>query len=180
MDDGGKRNPPSGNAPWRSARADARISVMGEPSFVAENDAAALSGYFIRGNSGGDGRRWYQGPDYFRRFLGKDRPGGGCRSGSPVSRHRGSPGEVENTPRGDAPPRMTPPPRLDPVAYPGIIEPLTLELEAGPSTVLLGANGAGKSVLMRLMHGLLAPTEGKVSWSGDNPRRHQAMVFQRP
>ena len=67
--------------------------------------------------------------------------------------------------------------RLDAVAYRGIIEPLTLELEAGPSTVLLGANGAGKSVLMRLMHGLLAPTEGKVSWSGDNPRRHQAMVF---
>jgi tungstate transport system ATP-binding protein len=70
--------------------------------------------------------------------------------------------------------------RLEAVAYRAIIEPLTLELEAGPSTVLLGANGAGKSVLMRLMHGLLAPTEGKISWSGENPRRHQAMVFQRP
>jgi len=70
--------------------------------------------------------------------------------------------------------------RLESVAYRGIIEPLTLELDAGPSTVLLGANGAGKSVLMRLMHGLLAPSQGKVSWSGANPRRHQAMVFQRP
>jgi tungstate transport system ATP-binding protein len=70
--------------------------------------------------------------------------------------------------------------RLEAVAYRGIIEPLTLELEAGASTVLLGANGAGKSVLMRLMHGLLAPTQGKISWSGENPRRHQAMVFQRP
>jgi tungstate transport system ATP-binding protein len=70
--------------------------------------------------------------------------------------------------------------RLEGVAYRGIIEPLTLELEAGPSTVLLGANGAGKSVLMRLMHGLLAPSQGKVSWSGANPRRLQAMVFQRP
>ena len=70
--------------------------------------------------------------------------------------------------------------RLDGVAYRGIIEPLTLELGAGPSTVILGANGAGKSVLMRLMHGLLAPTGGRVSWSGENPRRHQAMVFQRP
>jgi len=70
--------------------------------------------------------------------------------------------------------------RLDSVAYRGIIEPLTLELGAGPSTIILGANGAGKSVLMRLMHGLLAPTGGKISWSGEDPRRHQAMVFQRP
>jgi tungstate transport system ATP-binding protein len=58
-----------------------------------------------------------------------------------------------------------------------IIEPLTLAIEAGPSTILLGANGAGKSVLMRLMHGLLAPSSGKVSWRGSG---QQAMVFQRP
>ncbi len=70
--------------------------------------------------------------------------------------------------------------RLEAVAYHGIIDRLTLELGAGPSTIILGANGAGKSVLMRLMHGLLVPTEGKISWSGENPRRHQAMVFQRP
>jgi tungstate transport system ATP-binding protein len=75
---------------------------------------------------------------------------------------------------------MIMPLKLEGVAYRGIIEPLTLELRAGPSTVILGANGAGKSVLMRLMHGLLTPTEGRVSWSGGNPRRHQAMVFQRP
>ena len=70
--------------------------------------------------------------------------------------------------------------RLEAVAYRGIIEPLSLELGGGPSTIILGANGAGKSVLMRLMHGLLAPTAGKIVWSGENPRRHQAMVFQRP
>jgi tungstate transport system ATP-binding protein len=75
---------------------------------------------------------------------------------------------------------MIMPLKLEGVAYRGIIEPLTLQLEAGPATVILGANGAGKSVLMRLMHGLLTPTEGKVCWSGENPRRHQAMVFQRP
>jgi len=61
-----------------------------------------------------------------------------------------------------------------------IIEPLSLALEAGTSTIVLGANGAGKSVLMRLMHGLLAPTGGRVAWSGDGARRRQAMVFQRP
>jgi tungstate transport system ATP-binding protein len=61
-----------------------------------------------------------------------------------------------------------------------IIPPLDLTLEAGASTVILGANGAGKSVLMRLMHGLLAPSTGRVVWSTDGPRRRQAMVFQRP
>jgi tungstate transport system ATP-binding protein len=61
-----------------------------------------------------------------------------------------------------------------------IIDPLDLTLEAGASTVILGANGAGKSVLMRLMHGLLAPSTGRVAWSSEGPRRRQAMVFQRP
>jgi tungstate transport system ATP-binding protein len=61
-----------------------------------------------------------------------------------------------------------------------IIDGVSLELEAGQSTIILGANGAGKSVLMRLMHGLLAPTSGRVAWSGDAARRRHAMVFQRP
>jgi tungstate transport system ATP-binding protein len=61
-----------------------------------------------------------------------------------------------------------------------LIAPLSLDIGAGPSTVILGANGAGKSVLMRLLHGLLAPTSGRVEWSGSEPGRRQAMVFQRP
>ena len=67
--------------------------------------------------------------------------------------------------------------KLQAVSFLDIIQPVTLEIEAGPSTIILGANGAGKSVLMRLMHGLLAPSSGKVTWSGNGP---QAMVFQRP
>ena len=70
--------------------------------------------------------------------------------------------------------------RLENVSFLDIIKPLSLEIEAGPSTIILGANGAGKSVLMRLMHGLLAPSTGKLCWQGENPRRKQAMVFQRP
>ena len=70
---------------------------------------------------------------------------------------------------------------LDNVVYAAggraIIDGITLEIGAGPSTVILGANGAGKSVLMRLMHGLLAPTSGRISWRAPGP---QAMVFQRP
>ncbi|NBS59438.1 MAG: ATP-binding cassette domain-containing protein [Betaproteobacteria bacterium] len=64
-----------------------------------------------------------------------------------------------------------------------IIDRVSFELSAGPSTIVLGANGAGKSVLLRLMHGLLAPSGGQVAWLGANAARArwmQAMVFQRP
>jgi tungstate transport system ATP-binding protein len=67
---------------------------------------------------------------------------------------------------------------LEAVSFRDILKPLSLEIGAGPSTIILGANGAGKSVLMRLMHGLLAPSSGKITWSGNAGR--QAMVFQRP
>jgi tungstate transport system ATP-binding protein len=69
--------------------------------------------------------------------------------------------------------------KLEQVSFRHIIQPLSLAIEAGPSTIILGANGAGKSVLLRLMHGLLEPSSGKVQWRGD-ARRKQAMVFQRP
>ena len=61
-----------------------------------------------------------------------------------------------------------------------IIERISAEIGAGPSTIILGANGAGKSVLMRLMHGLLAPASGKITWRSADTVRLQAMVFQRP
>ena len=64
-----------------------------------------------------------------------------------------------------------------------ILDRVSAQIEAGPRTIILGANGAGKSVLMRVCHGLLAPTSGKVEWHAAEvsgaPRR-QAMVFQRP
>jgi tungstate transport system ATP-binding protein len=62
-----------------------------------------------------------------------------------------------------------------------IIDRVSMEIAEGPRTVILGSNGAGKSVLMRLCHGLLAPTAGTIEWrGGGNGRRRQAMVFQRP
>jgi len=60
------------------------------------------------------------------------------------------------------------------------IDGVSLVLEPG-RTAILGANGAGKSVLLRLMHGLLAPSSGEVRWTkmnGGAPRL--AMVFQKP
>jgi tungstate transport system ATP-binding protein len=64
-----------------------------------------------------------------------------------------------------------------------IIDGISAEITAGPATIILGANGAGKSVLMRLMHGLLQPSSGEVRWhslDAERVRRGQAMVFQRP
>jgi tungstate transport system ATP-binding protein len=64
-----------------------------------------------------------------------------------------------------------------------LLSGITATLEHGSRTVVLGANGAGKSVLLRLCHGLLRPTSGTVRWHTPEvpgaPRR-QAMVFQRP
>src|SRR5436190_21013979 len=65
----------------------------------------------------------------------------------------------------------------DHVALSGI----NLTLRGTRRVGILGANGAGKSVLLRTLHGLIYPTEGVVTW-GHSTRRHpdQAMVFQRP
>jgi tungstate transport system ATP-binding protein len=64
-----------------------------------------------------------------------------------------------------------------------IVNKLSMTLERGVRTIIIGANGAGKSVLLRLCHGLLKPTTGTLRWNAAEiaraPRR-QAMVFQRP
>ncbi len=61
------------------------------------------------------------------------------------------------------------------------LDRVNLSIPGATRTVVLGANGAGKSVLLRTLHGLIAPTEGIVLWAGSAQRaRDQAMVFQRP
>jgi tungstate transport system ATP-binding protein len=51
-------------------------------------------------------------------------------------------------------------------------------------TMILGANGAGKSLLLRLCHGLIAPGAGRISWGPGQAipagRKRHAMVFQKP
>jgi tungstate transport system ATP-binding protein len=63
-----------------------------------------------------------------------------------------------------------------------ILRDISLTITAGPPTMLIGANGAGKSVLLRLLHGLLEPSAGRVFWAmpTEHAARRQAMVFQRP
>lgn len=63
-----------------------------------------------------------------------------------------------------------------------ILHDVSLRITTGAPTLLIGANGAGKSVLLRLLHGLLAPSSGRIFWAcpTDHAARRQAMVFQRP
>jgi tungstate transport system ATP-binding protein len=60
-----------------------------------------------------------------------------------------------------------------------LLDGVTFALDAHSRTIVLGANGAGKSVLLRLLHGLLVPCSGRIAWSGGGDLR-QAMLFQRP
>ncbi|WP_417728579.1 ATP-binding cassette domain-containing protein [Roseovarius sp.] len=65
-----------------------------------------------------------------------------------------------------------------------LIQDVSLAIPEGRRTLIMGANGAGKSLLLRLLHGLLPPSSGQILWQGAAPdraaRRAQAMVFQRP
>jgi len=64
-----------------------------------------------------------------------------------------------------------------------LIDHISWTCDASPCTMVLGANGAGKSLLLRLCHGLIPASAGSIRWNGlpvETVRRHQAMVFQRP
>lgn len=65
-----------------------------------------------------------------------------------------------------------------------VLDGINLDIPAAGCTAILGYNGAGKSVLMRLLHGLLTPTSGTMQWSGnleaEQIAQRQSMVFQSP
>lgn len=65
-----------------------------------------------------------------------------------------------------------------------IIDNASLSIIQSGITVLLGYNGAGKSVLLKLMHGILKPDSGKIVWNEQTlcrtDRSRHAMVFQKP
>ena len=63
-----------------------------------------------------------------------------------------------------------------------ILRKISLVIEAGAPTVLIGPNGSGKTTLLRAAMGLIAPSSGRMTWGGytqSTPLR-RAIVFQRP
>jgi tungstate transport system ATP-binding protein len=54
---------------------------------------------------------------------------------------------------------------------------ISLRIMAGERVALVGANGCGKSSLLRVLHGLLAPSHGTLVCA---PALRQAMLFQHP
>jgi tungstate transport system ATP-binding protein len=65
-----------------------------------------------------------------------------------------------------------------------LLDSVTFTIKAGEPTIIMGANGAGKSLLLRILHGLIIPTRGQVVWGhGDTQATvltRTALVFQRP
>lgn len=65
-----------------------------------------------------------------------------------------------------------------------LLHNVNLSLPAAGVTAVMGFNGAGKSVLLKIMHGILTPNSGSVLWNQQPSdaihRQAQAMVFQKP
>ena len=63
-----------------------------------------------------------------------------------------------------------------------ILDQVTLEIEVGSPTVLIGPNGSGKTTLLRIAMGLEIPSQGRITWAGAemSPPVSRAFVFQRP
>src|SRR5215831_5026650 len=63
-----------------------------------------------------------------------------------------------------------------------MLDRVSVQIEAGAPSVLIGPNGSGKTTFLRTAMGLIAPSEGRVTWGGAEsaPPLSRAFVFQRP
>jgi tungstate transport system ATP-binding protein len=63
-----------------------------------------------------------------------------------------------------------------------MLDRISLQIDAGAPTVLVGPNGSGKTTLLRAAMGLVAPSEGRITWGEREhaPPTRRAFVFQRP
>jgi heme ABC exporter ATP-binding subunit CcmA len=56
------------------------------------------------------------------------------------------------------------------------LKKVTLSIQPGTCTVILGENGAGKSTLLRLIAGLITPTRGTITIFGGKPQEERKRI----
>lgn len=63
-----------------------------------------------------------------------------------------------------------------------ILDHISVSITAGAPTAVIGPNGSGKTTFLRAAMGLIAPTDGRITWGGRDvsPLSRMAIVFQRP
>jgi tungstate transport system ATP-binding protein len=65
-----------------------------------------------------------------------------------------------------------------------LLDAVSFTITSQTPTIIMGANGAGKSLLLRILHGLIQPSGGQVLWANGTitatSPRQTALVFQRP
>ena len=64
-----------------------------------------------------------------------------------------------------------------------LINNINLQITSSGSTIILGHNGSGKSLLLKLLHGVIQPSSGLVSWNNLTPITNQywrTFLLQRP
>jgi osmoprotectant transport system ATP-binding protein len=60
-----------------------------------------------------------------------------------------------------------------------LLRDISLELEAGTTTALLGRSGSGKTTLLRMVNGLVTPTSGEVLVAGKATRDYDTVALRR-
>ena len=60
-----------------------------------------------------------------------------------------------------------------------LLRDISLELEAGTTTALLGRSGSGKTTLLRMVNGLVTPTSGEVRVAGTATRDYDTVALRR-
>jgi osmoprotectant transport system ATP-binding protein len=60
-----------------------------------------------------------------------------------------------------------------------LLRNISLQLEAGTTTALLGRSGSGKTTLLRTVNGLVAPTSGEVRVAGRATREYDTVALRR-
>src|SRR5262245_56025081 len=60
-----------------------------------------------------------------------------------------------------------------------VLQPTTLRLERGKTTVLIGPSGCGKSTLLRMIIGLVEPDQGRICFDGEEVSASNIMQVRR-